>query len=107
MAAITGITVRRRSGSNKKIASAPRQIMSDIEAAVDRLGKDILKNLRPATPYKDGGARRGWKFKNAKYGWKIRNRVEYIGALNEGSSSQSNPRRNWVQSTIKGTDLKL
>ena len=79
-------------------SSNPSVIMDDInrtfERTVDRLFRDINKNVAAITPVRSGRARKGWKktriFDLGFTGTIIENRVPYIGLLDKGSSPQAN-----------------
>jgi len=116
-----GINIRASSGGSR--ATAMTNIISKItkklEADVDRIGKDIQKDLRDnETPYRKP-AKRGkakgtkhtatyWEYKDKAKGFNVSNNRPWIGTLNEGrwvSSSKSgkgpSKKRNWVQASVK------
>ena len=65
------------------------------------LGPKLTTNLKMATPIDKGRARNGWNLTMGRRGFKIRNKVEYIGALNEGHSRQA--KKEYVGTTIDRT----
>ena len=106
-----GINIRASSGGSR--ATAMTNIISKItkklEADVDRIGKDIQKDLKDnETPYVTGKTARAWKYKDQTKGFNVSNNKPWIGTLNEGrwtskskSSTGPSQKRNWVQASVK------
>ena len=83
------------------VGQAGPDLAKKTSQAVNELGIKLTKNLKLATPIDKGRARNGWKRTSGRRGFSIRNRVEYIGALNEGHSRQA--KREYVGTTIDKT----
>ena len=79
-------------------------VAGNVRSDVNSIGNRLTDTLKADTPKDTGRARRGWKRKNTASGFQITNRVDHIGALNEGSSSQAP--RNYVGRSIRSTQIK-
>lgn len=79
-------------------------VANNIAQDVNTLGNDLQDSLKADTPRRTGEARRGWRKSNTRSGFRITNRVDHIGALNEGHSKQAP--RNYVGRTIRSTQIK-
>lgn len=79
--------------------------MAQFDAAVavqeERRKKELLEQLRDATPVKTGEARDGWVIE----GDSLVNRVDHIEALNGGSSRQA-PSHFIEQTLLANPDVK-
>lgn len=82
-----------------------RDLLPQIRSDVSGIATDVHDTLRADTPKDTGTASRGWRRKDAADGgFTIRNTVEHIGSLNEGSSKQAP--RDYVGKTIRNTQIK-
>jgi hypothetical protein len=62
-----------------------RELLKHSEAAKNKKALELVEKLKAATPVDTGNARDGWEYD----GKSIRNDVEYIDALNSGTSTQA------------------
>ena len=81
-----------------------KHVLPLIRADVNGIGTSLHTTLKADTPKATGEASRGWRRKNTQDGFTIRNTVDHIGALNEGSSKQAP--RDYVGKTIRKTQIK-
>ena len=64
-------------------------IQQGIDQAVRLIATDVFKTIKRLTPVRSGRARAGWKKRDGRMKFTIRNRVPYIGRLDDGYSNQS------------------
>lgn len=85
-------------------AGIDQWLRNSIRKDVQNLGDSLNANLKSTTPKDTGNARKGWTVRHKGDEFTIRNRVDYIGALNEGSSRQAP--KDYVGRTIRSTQIK-
>ncbi len=61
----------------------------DLAKQVRSISNDLFTSLKRFTPVRSGRARAGWKKRDGRMKFTIRNRVPYIGRLDDGYSNQS------------------
>jgi hypothetical protein len=107
-----GISIKSSSGGSSGVStmkSVIAKITKKIEADVDRIGKDITRDLRQnETPYISGKTAGAWTLRDRAKGFEISNNKPWIGSLNEGNwtskgKTKKGPskRKNWVQASVK------
>lgn len=69
-------------------ADLKKKLKDGLRKLTDEMAVDYYEALKKYTPYKDGGARSGWRFNRNKKGATIKNKVPYIQRLEEGWSAQ-------------------
>ena len=79
------LTVSVSFNSKKAVAG----IQQGIDQAVRLIATDLFKTIKRLTPVRSGRARNAWRKKDGRFRFTIRNKVPYIGRLDDGYSNQS------------------
>ncbi len=60
------------------------RLRTTIDREVQKLGRELLEEIRERTPVDTGRAQRGWRKQPAPSGFVLENNVPYIGVLDKG-----------------------
>tara|TARA_S200002703_G_scaffold114700_2_gene100218 strand:+ start:4849 stop:5160 length:312 start_codon:yes stop_codon:yes gene_type:complete len=71
----------------KKVAA---DLNRELDQTVRQISQDYFDRVKAKTPVRSGRARKGWRLKKQRqFAYEVRNRVPYIGRLDEGYSKQA------------------
>lgn len=75
-----------------------RKMTKNATLEIQKKQHTVVNDLKDKTPVDTGRAQRGWYSYNTTQGYTIKNDVDYISDLNEGTSTQAP--RNFIELTL-------
>lgn len=89
-----------------------QKLKDGLRSLTSEMAKDYYNELKRETPYKTGNARSGWRLNQTVKGSTIKNKVPYIGRLEDGHSSQARngmtaPAKRTIQQNINNGKYKM